>query len=80
MERFKPGFVYERHSRLKPNSTPSVLSSDHDSTLDLAPVSTTLRWSTRPSRPPVWYGFFSPVSFVAALSTISIPFCYKQAM
>ena len=33
-----------------------------------------------PSRPPNWYGFFSPVSLVATLSTISIPSCYKQAM
>ncbi|RVX16305.1 Retrovirus-related Pol polyprotein from transposon RE1 [Vitis vinifera] len=45
-----------------------------------APASTTLRWSTRLSRPPDWYGFFSPVSLVATLSTISIPSCYKQAM
>ena len=79
MERFKPSFVYKRHSRLKPNSISSVLLSDHDSTPDLAPASTTLRRSTRPSRPPDWYGFFSPVSLVA-LSTISIPSCYKQAM
>ena len=45
-----------------------------------APASTTLRLSTRLSRPPDWYGFFSPVSLVATLSTISIPSCYKQAM
>ena len=47
-------------------------------TADLA--STTLRRSTHPSRPPNWYGFFSPVSLVATLSTISIPSCYRQAM
>ena len=80
MERFKPGLVCERHSRLKPNSTSYVLPSDHDSTPDLAPVSTTLRRSTRPFWPPDWYGFFSPVSIVATLSTIFIPSCYKQAM
>ena len=47
---------------------------------DPSPASTTLRRYTRPSRPPNWYGFFSPVSLVATLSTISIPSCYKQAM
>ena len=45
-----------------------------------APASTILRLSTCLSRPPDWYGFFSPVSLVATLSTISIPSCYKQAM
>jgi hypothetical protein len=73
MERFKPSFVYERHSRLKPNSTSSVLLSDHDSTPDLAPASTTLRRSTRPSRPPDWYGFFSPVSLVATYPLFPFP-------
>ena len=56
--------------------------SDLDPTLDPnpAPASTTLRRSTRLSQPPDWYGFFSPVSLIATLSTISIPSCYKQAM
>ena len=45
-----------------------------------APASTILRLSTCLSRPPDWYGFFSPVSLVATLSTIFIPSCYKQAM
>ena len=80
MERFKPGFVYERRSRHESGSTFFVPSSNLDLAPDPAPASTTLRRSTRPSRPPNWYGFFSPVSLVATLSTISIPSCYKQAM
>ena len=80
MERFKLGFVYERRSRHESGSTSFVSPSDLDLVLDPAPASTTLRRSTRPSRPPNWYGFFSPVSLVATLSTISIPSCYKQAM
>jgi transposase InsO family protein len=75
MERFKPGFIYERRNRHESGSTSPVLPSDLDSTPDPASTSTTLRRSTRPSRPPNWYGFFSPVSLVATLSTISIPSC-----
>ncbi|RVW59700.1 Retrovirus-related Pol polyprotein from transposon RE1 [Vitis vinifera] len=80
VERFKPGFVYERRSRHESGSTSFVPSSDLDSTPDLAPASTAFRWSTRLSQPPNWYGFFSLISFVATLSTIFIPYCYKQAM
>ena len=80
VERFKPGFVYERRSRHESGSTSFVPPSNLDLAPDPAPASTTLRRSTRPSRPPNWYGFFSPVSLVATLSTISIPSCYKQAM
>ena len=80
VERFKPGFVYERRSRHESSSTSFVPSSDLDPTPDLAPASTALRRSTRLSQPPDWYGFFSPISLVATLSTISIPSCYKQAM
>ncbi|RVW45850.1 Retrovirus-related Pol polyprotein from transposon RE1 [Vitis vinifera] len=54
------------------------------SDLDPAPnhilASTTIRWSTRLSRPPDWYGFVFPISLAANLSTISIPSCYKQVM
>ena len=80
VERFKPGFVYERRSQHESGSTSFVPPSNLDLALDPAPASTTLRRSTRPSRPPNWYGFFSHVSLVATLSTISIPSCYKQAM
>ena len=80
MERFKPGFVYERCSQHESGSTSFVLSSDLDPVPDPAPASTTLRRSTSLSRPPDWYGFFSPISLVATLSTIYIPSCYKQAM
>jgi hypothetical protein len=80
MEKFKPGFVYERRRRHESDSTSSVPPSDLDPMPDPAPTSTTLRQSTRLSRPPDWYGFFSPVSLVTTLSTISIPSCYKQAM
>ncbi|RVW68108.1 Retrovirus-related Pol polyprotein from transposon RE1 [Vitis vinifera] len=80
VERFKPGFVYERHSRYESNSTSSVPPFDLDLTPDPALASTTLRRSTRLSRPLDWYGLFSHVSLVATLSTISIPSCYKQAM
>ena len=79
MEGFKPGFGDERCSRHESNSTSSVAPSNLDSAPDPAPTSTTLRRSTRLSRPSDWYGFFSPISLVATLSTISIPFCYKQA-
>ena len=80
VERFKPSFVYERRSRHESGSTSFVPPSNLDLAPDLAPASTTLRRSTRPSRPPNWYGFFSPISLVATLSTISIPSCYKQAI
>ena len=84
VERFKPGFVYERRSRHESGSIsfvpPSYLDLAPDPDPDPAPASTTLRRSTRPSRPPNRYGFFSPVSLIATLSTISIPSYYKQAM
>ena len=80
MERFKPGFIYERRNQHEFGSTSPMLPSDLDPTPDPASTSITLRRSTHPSRPPNWYGFFSPVSLVATLSTISIPSCYKQAM
>ena len=80
IEKFKPGFVYERRRRHKFDSTSSVPLSDLDPVPDPAPTSTTLHRSTRLSQPPDWYGFFSPVSLVTTLSTISIPSCYKQAM
>ncbi|RVW84805.1 Retrovirus-related Pol polyprotein from transposon RE1 [Vitis vinifera] len=80
VEGFKPVFGYERRSRHESNSTSSMPPSNLDPTLDPAPASTTLHQSTRLSRPPDWYGFFSPVSLVATLSTIYIPSCYKQAM
>ena len=79
VERFKPSFVYERRQH-ESGSTSFLPPSDLDLEPDPAPTPTTLRWSTCPSRPPNWYGFFSPVSLVATLSTISIPSCYKQAM
>ncbi|XP_068641895.1 uncharacterized mitochondrial protein AtMg00820-like [Aristolochia californica] len=45
-----------------------------------APAPITLRRSMRHSYPPARYGFPSPVSLVATLSSISIPSGYKQAM
>ena len=80
VEQFKPSFVYERHSRHGSGSTSFMPPSDLDSAPDPAPASTTFSRSTHLSRPPNWYGFFSPVSLVATLSTISIPSWYKQAM
>jgi hypothetical protein len=80
MERFKLGFIYERHSRHESGSTSPLLPSDLDPMPNPAPTYTTIRRSTRPSRPPYWYGFFSHISLIATLSTISIPSCYKQAM
>ncbi|KAL6315453.1 hypothetical protein AAG906_000745 [Vitis piasezkii] len=51
------------------------------SNLDLAPdpvpASTTLRRSTRLSRPLDWYGFFSPVSLVATAMEHE---CWQNAM
>ena len=49
VERFKPGFVYERRSRHESGSTSFVPPSDLDLAPDPAPTSTTLRRSTRPS-------------------------------
>ena len=77
LENFKPGFMYERRSRHEFDSISSMPPSDLDPALDLAPTSTTLRRSTHLSRPPNWYGFFSLVSLIATLSTISILSCYK---
>ena len=77
MEKFKPGFVYERRSRHESNSTSFVPHSNLDPTPDPAPISITLRRFTRLSQPPDWYGFFSHVFLVATLSTIFIPSCYK---
>ena len=79
VEWFKPRFVYERRSRHESGSTSFVPPSNLDLAPDPAPTSTTLRQSTHPSRPLNWYGFFSHVSLVATLSTISIPSCYKHA-
>ncbi|RVW24373.1 Retrovirus-related Pol polyprotein from transposon RE1 [Vitis vinifera] len=73
VERFKPSFVYERRSQHESDSTSFVAPSDLEPTPDPAPASTILHRSTRVSRSPDWYGFFSPVSLVATLSTISIP-------
>ena len=47
VERFKPGFVYERRSRHEFGSTSSMPPSDLDPTLNPAPASTTLHRSTR---------------------------------
>nr|CAN63383.1 hypothetical protein VITISV_017566 [Vitis vinifera] len=52
LERFKPGFVYERHSRHEFGSTSSMPSFDLDLTPDPAPAFTTLRLSTHIFRPP----------------------------
>ena len=80
VERFKPGFVYEKRSRHESGSTSFVPHSDLDLASDPALASITLRRSTSLSRPPNWYGFFSPISLVGTLSIISIPSCYKQTM
>ena len=80
MERFKLGFVYERRSRHESSSTSFMSPSDLDLAPDPTLASTTLCRSTRPSQSPNWYGFFSSISLVTTLSTISIPSCYKQAM
>ena len=78
VEMFKLGFVYERRSRHEFGSTSFVSPSDLDPTPDPAPASSTLHRSTHLSRPPDWYGFFSPISLVVILSTISIPSYYNR--
>ncbi|KAL6349688.1 hypothetical protein AAG906_041095 [Vitis piasezkii] len=70
VERFKLGFVYERRSRHEFGSTSFMPPFDLDLTPDLAPASTTLRLSTRLSRPPDWYGFFFHVSLIARLAAL----------
>ncbi|KAL6335934.1 hypothetical protein AAG906_003559 [Vitis piasezkii] len=54
VEGFKPGFEYERRSQHESNSTSSMPPSNLDPMPDPAPASTTLRRSTRLSRPPDW--------------------------
>ena len=75
VERFKLGFVYKRRR-------PADFSSLHDSasTLDLITPVIPLHRSIRPSKPPDWYGFYTPVSLSATLSSICIPSYYTQAM
>jgi len=60
VERFKPGFVYKRRCLADPGFL-------HDSASALDPVTLVipLRWSTRPSKPPDWYGFYTPISLLA---------------
>lgn len=70
LTRFKPGFVYTRRP-----SPPPLPSLDPPSDPD-PPV---LRRSTRVSRPPDWYDSYH-TSFSAALSSISVPSSYSQAV
>jgi len=82
VERFKPSLVYTR--RHLPSSTL------HDSapTLDfvpppaLDPVTSVIPLcrSTQSSKPPNWYGFFTPISLSTTLPSIFIPSSYTQAM
>ena len=72
--------MYERRCRHESDSTSLVPPFDLDPVPDPAPISTTLRRSTRLSRPLDWYGFFIPVSLAITLSTIFIPSCYKRVM
>jgi hypothetical protein len=57
MERFRPGFVYERRHRHESDSTFLVPPSDLDPVTDPAPIFTTLRQSSHLSRPLDWYDF-----------------------
>jgi len=82
MERFKPGLVYTRRrlpSGTLPDSAP-ILDFVPPPALDPVTSVLPLRWSTRSSKPPDWYGFFTPISLSTTLSSISIPSSYTQAM
>jgi len=67
---------------------PSGTLPDSAPTLDFVPLSALdlvtsvlpLRRSTRSSKPPDWYGFFTPISLSTTLSSISIPSSYTQTM
>ena len=72
MERFKPSFVIERRSRHEFGSTSFVSHSDLDLAPDPAPVSTTLRRSTRPSRPLI--GMVSSLMSLLSLLYPIFPF------
>ena len=69
VQRFKPGYVYRRHT---PTSDPptGLISNDQ----------TPLRRSSSPQKPPERYGFSTSVAMSTTLSSISIPTCYTQAM
>ena len=72
VERFKPGFVYERRSRHESGSTSFVPPSDLDLAPDPAPASTTLRRSTRPSQPLI--GMVSSLRSLLSLLYPLFPF------
>ena len=74
----KPLIVYQRRKNSVPLRPPPATSLNADPVPATAPEP--LRHSTRVHRPPDRYGFTSPLSLTATLSSIPIPSSYKQAM
>ena len=86
VQRFKPSYVYRRHT--PPTSDPPTsltevpphLPMASDFVLLISNDPTPLRRSSRPQKPPKRYGLSTPVTMSTTLSSISIPTCYTQAM
>ena len=74
----KPLIVYQRRQISAPLRPPPAQSLNADPVSATAPPP--LRQSTRVRRPPDRYGFISPLSLTATVSSIPIPSSYKQAM
>lgn len=74
----KPLIVYQRRKISAPLGPPPAHSLNVDPVPATAP--TPLRQSTRVRKPPDRYGFTSPLSLTATVSSIPIPSSYKQAM
>ncbi|BFG20903.1 hypothetical protein CerSpe_071770 [Prunus speciosa] len=80
----KPLLVYQRRSTATSHQPSAPQEPPQASSPTAAPVPApappSLRLSTRVRRPPERFGFSSPSSFTATLSSISLPSSYKQAM
>lgn len=81
LERFKPGFVYERRRPPSPPPEFDMSSKSNQAVLshDAPDSGTALCWSIRISQPPNQYDF-SHMSLNTTLSSVSIPFCYSKAI
>lgn len=80
----RPLLTYQRRGNVAPNLPPEPPRPLQDPSLQADPVQAALpdllRRSSRVRKPPEKYGFTSPLSLTATLSSVSIPSSYKQAM